>query len=282
VGWSSAGQPRPRRFRWAGHQLANLDLAVSDYIDADPYDTVYEDDPEAKEWREYARERFPPLTSIANIVEDLLNNLHGTLDYLARQLALRENRDPDTGTAFPLVKTMKPDGTEPVVNIFRGTGKKRVPLIADEYVLTALRYVQPYTYGDLADAHPLQVLRTLNGESKHRFPVVTSAAAVPPTIRAVGSNTVQFGSPWRRVQNGDEVSCCLYEWLPEGGPPNKTKRVTEVRLKEWPENPRTKAPLTVETAMRSIGTYINGYVLAPFGTVVRVVRGPDRRRSCDV
>jgi hypothetical protein len=58
-------------------------MAVADYVVLKPYVTLIKNDPSAKGYRVTAHLRYPPPATIAHIVSDVLNSLHGTLDYFA-------------------------------------------------------------------------------------------------------------------------------------------------------------------------------------------------------
>lgn len=167
------------KIRWAEHQIALLYIAVSDYINLEPYVIAIKDEPEAQRHVATVHLRYPPPATLAHIVGDALNSLQGVVDYLASELVIREGETPDLATSFPIVRKAKEDGSEPWVNITRtgDNGRGHVSVIKDPVVLTLLRDVQPYKAGDDWATHPLQLLRTLNGESKHRRPAVIALTA---------------------------------------------------------------------------------------------------------
>lgn len=258
------------KFGWAAHQAALLDLAVSDYINLQPLVSVVEDDAEAQGYRKIVRLRYPPPATIAHIVSDLLNNLHGALDHLAWQLALREGGTPDHGTAFPIIESPNQDGSEPVVNIFRYAeqGRGRVPLIEDEAMLAVLRGVQPYHHGDLARHHPLAVLRTINRESKHRQIPLVAAATVEGEFHVahhqVGGKRVAVVNPWLPpLKDGDEIGWFPYALWTEGGPPGDDKLGVRVTVEGVPTNPRTGMVPTIQTVTRELMEFVTHAILLP-------------------
>lgn len=210
------------KLRWTKRQIALLDLAVTDYINLDPYVPAVEDQPEAQGYLVTAKLRYPPPADLAHIVGDVLNNLQGTLDYLAYQLVLRENGTPDRTSVFPIVKPSKDGLAEQRVNIFRRKKNdrgERVALIADQDVLALLRSVQPYHYGDRWADHPLALLKALNGESKHRYPAIIatmlSGARYTYTRNGVRVATVTDGP----IKDGDKIAWFPYAQGTNPGPP---------------------------------------------------------------
>jgi hypothetical protein len=265
------------KFQWARRQIALLDIALADYINLEPYMAEVADQPEAQAYKVVARLRYPPPPALSHIVGDVLNSLHGTLDYLAWQLALRENGVPDLRTAFPIVKSPNEDGSEPPVNIYRSGdgGRGTFPLIKDPEVITRLRDIQPYRLPeDERHLSVLLLLRTLNGEGKHRHPTVVTSAIdqghyaysmggvafpdIPPDAK-VGLITTNF-TPRK---DGDELAWVPYSWI-EGRPPEHTDFTTLVTLEEAPVYPRTGEPFPVNACLTNIAMWIENNVLARF------------------
>lgn len=233
------------KLRWASHQLAVLNLAVYDYIGEEPYVAVVEDDSEAECYRVRAKLQLPPPANLSHIVGDVLNSLHGSLDYLAWQLVLREGGTPDERTEFPIIKATNEDGSEPAVNIYKAPGpgkRRRVPVINDETILALLRSVQPYHEGDRADLHSLQVLRRLNRECKHRHPVVLVAASVMSSFPAVATLEETISLTSRRIEDGDEITTVTYKEAPDGRPPEQATFSPEVSLEGVPSDAPALVP----------------------------------------
>ncbi len=154
-----------QKLRWAELQWTNLNFAVAQYVDGEPYLTSIEDQPEREGYTTTVQLRSPPPPEIGLRAADFLNTLQGALDYLAWQLVLREpNQVPGSSTYFPIMLP-NDDGTHPVINIVNKQGKRA---ITDQQALDALDAVQPYQDGQGAREHPLFVLKLLNRESKHR------------------------------------------------------------------------------------------------------------------
>lgn len=249
------------KLRWASHQLAVLNIAVNDYIGEEPYVAVVEDDSEAKCYRVHAKLQLPPPANLAHIVGDVLNSLHGSLDYLAWQLVLREGATPDERTEFPIIKTMNEDGSEPAVNIYKAPAGKRgrAPVIKDEAILTFLRCVQPYHDGDRADLHPLQVLRRLNRECKHRHPVVLVAASVMSSFPAVAALDETISLTNRRIEDGDEITMVAYADAPNGCPPEQASFSPEVSLEGVPSDAPALVPF-----LANLLTWVDQRIAMPF------------------
>lgn len=277
------------KLRWAGHQISALDIAVADYIGHKPYVTVIEDHPEAEAYRVVAHLRYPPPASIAHIVGDVLNSLHGTLDYLAHQLVLREEGTPDNITAFPIVKATEEGGSEPAINIYRkGPKGKREPLISDPEVIDLLRDVQPYRLPPaVRHLDWLLLLRKLNGKSKHRHPAVVTSAidqghyvyrndalvsilpdvpGVPREERSVAHYTTNF----MPLNDGDEMAWVPYAWAPEDGLPEHDDFTTFVALEEASVYPRTGEPFPVVAVMTDLMMFIDTRILVPFAPLFGV------------
>lgn len=250
------------KLRWANHQLAILNIAVHDYMGEEPYVAVVEDDPKAECYRIRAKLQLPPPVNLAHVVGDVLNSLHGSLDYLAWQLVLREGDTPDERTEFPIIKAMNEDGSEPSVNIHKAptSGKRgRVPVINDEAILALLRSVQPYHDGDRADLHPLQVLRRLNRECKHRHPVVLVAASVMSSFPAVAALDETISLTNRRIEDGDEITMVTYADAPDGRPPEQATFSPEISLEGVPKDTPTLVPF-----LANLLTWVDQRVATPF------------------
>jgi hypothetical protein len=265
------------KFRWADHQLAALHIAVSDYIDLKPYIAVVKDKPDAQAYQVAAHLRYPPPASIAHIAGDVLNSLHGTLDYLAWQLALREEGLPDLRTAFPIIKPPKKGAPEPAVNIYRSGkgGRGTVPLISDPAVLRLLRDVQPFRFRQ-AELNPLLVLRKLNGDSKHRQPAIITAAIDQGhyvyTTQAQAlrhgrdpeAHTAVFTLNPTPLKDGDEIAFVPYAHAPKDGLPEHDNFTTVITLEEALIDPRTGQPLPITQGLEHLAGFIEVEVLRPF------------------
>jgi hypothetical protein len=258
------------KLNWSRHQLMVLQLAITDYIDLEPYVADVEDDSEAQAYRLIARLRYPPPPGIAHIIGDVLTNLHGVLDYLAWQLVIREGEVPDLQTAFP-IKTPNKDGTEPGVNIYRtpdGKGRGQVPVIKDETVLALLRNVQPYREGDRASFHWLEILRVLNRESKHRHPVVLAAASVGTSVmsggRRIGSIDDTLSINFRRIDDGDELAIVPYADAPEGCNPEQATFAPQIALEGVPVTNPEGPPPEALTILSAIYEYIADQIVSRF------------------
>lgn len=199
-----------------------LDLAITDYINLNPYVATVEDQPKAQGYLVTAQLRYPPPADLAHLVGDVLNNLQGTLDYLAYQLVLRENGTPDRTTVFPIVKPSKDGLTEQRVNIFRrkknGRGEK-VPLITDRSVLALLRSVQPYHYGQRWTDHPLALLKSLNGESKHRYPAIIATLIAGARYTYTRNDVRMFTVTDGPIKDGEKITWLPYTDGMQFGPP---------------------------------------------------------------
>lgn len=263
------------KFRWTQHHLAVLDLAVSDYVNSNPYMAAVEDQPNAEAYKVVARLRYPPPASISHIISDCVSSLQGTLDYLAWQLALREGEIPDEQTSFP-IKMPNQDGSKPPVNLYgsKGSGKQRPALIHDEAVLQILRDVQPFNSAeeDLS-LHYLISLRKLNNESKHRHPSVlvstidqghyvyatnTPFGAVLPE----GINLAMVTTNFCPLHDGDEMAWVHYLSAPDGAPPEYDDFPTVVSLEMAPRKPSGHA-LTAVEALTGIAMRIDQRILYP-------------------
>jgi hypothetical protein len=260
------------KLRWARHQLTVLQLELTDYLDLDPFVAIVEDDPEEERYRFIANLRYPPPASLAHTVGDVLSNLHGVLDYLAWQLVLREGQTPDRETSFPIIRAAREGVPEPEVNIYRsreGRARGRVAMITDKTVLALLRDVQPYRDGDRADFHPLQVLRTLNGESKHRHPVVLASASGQSSVVSgaekpeslAGSGVVRF-TTGRYVNDGEEVFSIPYAEAPNGCGPNQATFTVQVSLEGAPKEAGA-APSEILSTAGEIYTFIAERIVSP-------------------
>jgi hypothetical protein len=274
------------KFSWAQHQLTLLNDAVSDYIDLQPYVAVVKDQPRAQAYQVVAHLRHPPPASLSHIVGDVLSSLHGTLDYLAWQLALREGGGaPDLRTEFPIVKTTQKDPTKPRVNIYRSAdnGRGTTPLIQDPDVLKRLQNVQPYQMPEtVRDVHPLVVLRTLNGHAKHRHPAVLASAIdqghyiytidLPKMIGWQGPpGSFPFAETATHItpnltprKDGDQLAWIPHHLAPNGPPPEHSDFATFVALEEVPVYPRTGKPFPVQHALADLAIFIENQVLTPF------------------
>jgi hypothetical protein len=259
------------KLKWSRHQLSVLNLAITDYIDLDPYMAIVKDDPETESYRVIAKLRYPPPASVSHIVGDVLNSLHGVLDYLAWQLVIREGQVPDARAEFPIVKTANEDGSEPPVNIYRtpeGKSRGREAVINDKAVLAMLRDVQPYRDGDRANFHPLQILRELNRESKHRHPVVLATASVsggfmtgssPGRTGAIGDALIVTH---RRVGDGDEFVQVAYTDAPNGCNPEKASFTPQVSLEGIPADPGAD-PRPLWDLLAEIYAFVESRVVGP-------------------
>jgi hypothetical protein len=269
------------KFRWAQRQIAELDLAVTDYVSSHPYVSVVEDQRDAQAYKVTARLRYPPPGSIAHIVGDVLNSLHGTLDYLAWQLALRENATPDHLTAFPIIESPNSDGSEPQVNVYRAQaqGRGRVAMLDDVAVIDVLRKVQPF-HGSESERglSPLVLLRKLNRDSKHRHPAVVTSSVdqghylfVTPTPWGAtlpeGVNVAMVTTNFTPLHDGDEMAWVPYLSVPEDGLPEYDDLPTFVSLEKIPTYPRTGLPFPVVEAMADIAMFIERHILRPIGEI---------------
>jgi hypothetical protein len=247
------------KFNWSNRHMAALHFAVSDYIDLDPFVTAVEDQPEAQAYSVTLKLRCSPPTTISHVIGDVLNSLHGTLDYLAYQLALREGETPDLETSFPIIKPSKDGTAEQRVNIYRrgDDGRGRVPMIKDPKVLAFLREVQPYQCGDRWANHPLHILRTLNGKIKHRYPALlvtaTPVSAFVYTTKAEPVISANLGGPF---EDGDQIALVPYTEQPEFAAPEHAKFQTVVSLEGAPS-----AAEPVLKTLGDIGAYVYDTVL---------------------
>lgn len=267
------------KMRWAAHHLAVLDTAVSDYVDLDPHVAVIKDDPEAKCHRVFVHLRYPPPPSLAHIVGDVLGNLHGVLDYLAWQLAIREGEVPDFRTSFPIVKDPQKDGSEPTINIYRsGTRPRdRVPMIKSAEVLALLHEVQPYKNPpDHRSRHPLQVLRTMNRDSKHRHPAVVSSAVAGREYSVRLPDDFPGDAKWGvyaapkhllPFKDGDEMAQIPFGLAADDGFPEENVFASFVALDEARCDRDSGQPFTVRDVLVPIALYIETVVIAKFASL---------------
>jgi hypothetical protein len=261
------------KLRWAAHHVSLLDIAVADYVNLEPYEVRIKDEPEAQRHVATVHLRYPPPATLAHIVGDALNSLQGVVDYLASELVAREGETADSTTKFPIVGPDK-DRAEPWVNIQRrGTERNAkgnlgsIDLIHDPAVLALLRDVQPYRAGDKWADHPLQVLRSLNGISKHRQPaviVLTTGLGEMNFWNADGS-LYSIGFDFGAChEDGDEIESFPYPdtmW-PAKGPPHHGTVSACVAL-EGARRFDELRPLTVVDTLGEILTFIKEKVLVP-------------------
>lgn len=268
------------KFRWAQQHLALLNEAVSGYVDLRPYVAVVEYQPGAEAYKVVAHLREPPPAAIAHVIGDVLNGLHGTLDYLAWQLVLREGGTPNHRTAFPLVEKPNADGSEPPVNILGAdqSGRRTAPQISDPGVLALLRSVQPYHLPQRErDVSPLVVLRELNRQAKHRHPAIVAAAIydglyVYPTdqpfgLPVGGGPVAMLTANLTPLKDGDEMAWVPAASVPDGGLPEHDEFTTFVALEMVPAHPRTGDPLPAADLLRDIAIAIDRRILAPFSAL---------------
>jgi ADP-ribose pyrophosphatase YjhB (NUDIX family) len=264
------------KFQWAQRQIILLDLAITDYVAQKPYVTAIKDEPGAQSYRVTAHLRYPPPASLAHIVSDAFNSLQGTLDYLARELALRENQVPDLKSSFPIIKSPKQGAPEPLVNVFRAkdVGRGVVPMLQDPAVLEILRKVQPYNLPESDQRfHVLQILRTLNGQSKHRNPSVLVSAIADGSYWyttefvygvKLPEPTTRFVMNISPVKDGQEVAFVPYTDVPNSGLPEYDDFSIDIGLEEVESpNPNTGRRLTVLEVLMDAVAFINNEILQP-------------------
>jgi hypothetical protein len=258
------------KMNWARHQLGVLNLALADYGDLKPFEDRIEEDDAAECYRVRAHLRYPPPASLSHLVGDVLTNLHGVLDYLAWQLVIREGETPDRETNFPIiVKAADNGGGDDAVNIYRRDkerNRRRVPTIHHPVALGLLRLVQPYHQGEDASSHPLEVLRTLNNQSKHQHPVLLATATVGGTFmtgpgnRPVGGIEDSLLLTHRRVKHGEELFTIRYADAPNGCAPGKATFAAEVSLEDSPWDPGD--PLgDVQTLLAWIAAFVDQHIV---------------------
>jgi hypothetical protein len=108
----------------------------------------------------------PPGDEWGPIIGDIGHNLMSCLDHLAMQLSILNGGDPDrAATEFP---------------IFAEDNSKTQSQISNDICTLAvddqrrIRDLQPYVRGNLANEHPLWLLRQLNIIDKHRRPLLST------------------------------------------------------------------------------------------------------------
>lgn len=262
------------KLRWAEHQIALLHIAVSDYIGLEPYVIRIKDEPEAQRHVATVHLRYPPPGTLAHIVGDALNSLQGVVDYLASELVIREGETPDLTTSFPIVRKANEDGSEPWVNITRtgDKGRGHVSVIKDATVLSLLRDVQPYKAGDDWATHPLQLLRTFNGISKHRHPAIVALTAglAQHTFWYADGTVHSFGTAFgQRYEDGDEITDFPYPgtkpWATPGPPDHGA--ISACVVLEGARSFEGLEPLTVVDTLTEILLFIDKKILLPLANL---------------
>jgi hypothetical protein len=179
-------------------------------------------------------------------------------------------------TEFPLKRPQK-DGGTPTIEICRAgkNNRGKVPVVTDATapdVITRLRNVQPYTAGDDWERHPLQVLRTLNGEGKHRAPpivVLTAGLAHFEFWNEDGSQhsfATNFG---KRYEDGEQVDAFPHpgspgDYIGHAASPPHHGTVAACVVIEGVEAFDGLTPLTVVDQLGGIASYVRENVLRSF------------------
>jgi hypothetical protein len=172
----------------ANHHLAELENSLSVALDPNRYHFDRELENGEYVYHVYGVPNVDPTWSL--IVGDCLHNLRSALDYLAWQLVLLDNGDPNEETQFPIRETPFNKAGE-----IQPTQLK--PAIRRPEILSALEEAQPYYENGGPQESLLWALSRLNNIDKHRLLLVVACVFVPdhmwwsseeddpaPTIRA--------------------------------------------------------------------------------------------------
>jgi hypothetical protein len=146
----------------AKKHIADLEVAIRNFWDSDPYQVVNEPDAESGQDVYIVRVRADPPQELSAIAGDAIHNLRATLDLLVRQLIVANGKTPQKD-AFP-ISDMK--------SKFDTGGSKSLKGRISSDALKIVRELKPYKGGNDAfwGLHQLDVI------DKHRLLLVVGAA----------------------------------------------------------------------------------------------------------
>lgn len=154
---------------------------------------------------------IPPPPTIALIAGDVLFNARASLDYLAWQMVLASEAEPNRSTYFPIL--LQDDRGEP------GKHSRLLQPRAEARFTTILDGLQPYGSKDPAH-HPLWVLHDLNRIDKHRHLSVLATVAGNYQITAElpnGDVIKRQAQAIYRKEKGEMKRIPLQDGAPLGG-----------------------------------------------------------------
>lgn len=152
--------------------LLSLDDGIAAYLDSDPVKLVREIDGRhpGRVVLSLALNSEPPMM-LSVLIGDCVHNLRAALDHLVWQLVLANGGTPQGGgggTQFPIIQSLRRDGTDPAVKVAGGVSPKALAIIES---------VQPFRRRD-AENHPLAILSRLSNTDKHRTLLLSTGQSV--------------------------------------------------------------------------------------------------------
>ncbi len=181
------------KLRRAHEHLEALDGLVQSFRRRDPHEIRTYFDAEAQECLVWTRIREEPLPEWSLIIGDIVHNLRSSLDHLAYQLVIKNQREPTDRTSFPIFHndpfTNNPEGTRAWRDRVEGMHEDDVALI---------KSLQPYQRRYDPEAEPpeddtLFTLNALWNADKHRELILTSIFYTGPEfgIERIGNYAVE-------------------------------------------------------------------------------------------
>lgn len=144
----------------ADKHLAFLQTKIRAYFETTPYEFVTKIDAGHGHPGAILHVTTQPSMSLSTIIGDVVHNTRSSLDYIVRELVVRNGKEPTFQTQFPICETAKAFQDEAV-------GKKCLRGVAPE-AFDLIQKLQPFSFDFGDHPHALWVLQKLSNIDKHR------------------------------------------------------------------------------------------------------------------